>query len=137
MSGGVGQDLVVGQSGNDSLRGGEGRDRIIGGAGVDEMSDWEDTDVRDVFVFSPGETGIGAGNRDIIRGFDSGIDQIDLRGFGDLSLGFGATFSADGTGEIIFDTHILRIDVNGDGAVDAEIELSYVNALSLSDFILA
>ena len=101
------------------------------------MADWEETDVRDIFVFTAGDTGVGADNRDVVLGFDSGIDQLDLIGFGPLSLGFGASFSGAGSGEIVFDDHIVRIDVNGNGVADAEIELRHVNALSLSDFILA
>ena len=136
MRGDEGADVLYGGLGNDSLRGGEGFDRLFGGVGTDLLRDWEETEVRDVFVFNIGHTGVGEGNRDIVEGFTSGIDQIDLRGFGGLTLQFGSAFSGSGTTEVLFDDGLVRIDQDGDGTADAEIELRWINALAQDDFLL-
>ncbi|MCG7977901.1 MAG: RTX toxin, partial [Candidatus Thiodiazotropha endolucinida] len=38
VSGGLGDDYVYGEAGNDTLTGGDGRDRLYGGAGTDSLS---------------------------------------------------------------------------------------------------
>lgn len=60
LSGSTGDDILRGGRGNDTLDGGEGDDLLIGGRGAD------------TFVF-----GENSGN-DVIRKFESGMDQIDL-----------------------------------------------------------
>lgn len=136
LHGGDDDDRLFGGSGNDTLKGGEGRDHIVGGSGVDELADYEEIDVTDTFVFDQGDTGVGEGNRDIIRGFNSGIDQIDLTDYDGLALQFGATFAGNGSGAIVFTGNLVRIDADGDGVADAEIQLAGVSAVQVSDFIL-
>lgn len=78
-----GNDLLLGGAGNDTLSGGAGNDTLIGGAG----NEWLVGDAgMDHFVF---RAGFG---RDVIAGFEQGMDRIDfsghvgLRGFSDLRL---------------------------------------------------
>lgn len=57
---------IKGNAASNDFRGGAGVDTLTGGAGADK------------FVWAAGETGVGAGNRDIITDFVSGVDKIDL-----------------------------------------------------------
>ncbi len=136
LRGNDGRDKLIGGAGRDELIGGEGRDIYIGGAGADEMFDWEDTDSRDIFLFREGDSGVVAGQVDVIAGFDSGVDKIHLKSYGGLEFIEGDTFSGGGAGEVLFDGDYVRIDADGDGAVDSVIEVKWVNELSQSDFIL-
>ncbi|MFQ6552821.1 calcium-binding protein [Aestuariibius insulae] len=135
LSGGDGNDILTGGTGNDTITGGNGRDIITGGRGADILQDWEDTGARDIFTFASGDTGTTNATRDVIKGFDSGIDKIDLTDFGGLAYQEEA-FSANGSGEVRFDGDYVLIDENGDGRVDAEIEVMWVNTLSENDFML-
>jgi Ca2+-binding RTX toxin-like protein len=60
------RNSIKGNAGNNDIRGGAGVDTLTGGAGSDK------------FVWGDRETGVGAGNRDIITDFVSGVDKIDL-----------------------------------------------------------
>lgn len=68
---GIGNDVGVGGDGTDVIRGGRGEDRLVGGTGDDFLVGGRDADV---FVFNTGD-----GN-DVILGFQTGIDKIDLSG---------------------------------------------------------
>ena len=136
ISGGDGGDVLRGEDGNDELIGGNGRDIFIGGAGADRLLDWEDTDSSDIFQFRVGDSGVVAGQIDVIEGFDSGIDKIHLKAFDGLAFIEGETFTAGGVGQVLFDGDFVQIDANGDGVVDEMIEIKWVNELVESDFIL-
>ena len=66
LYGGIGDDHIEGNAGNDLLRGGPDDDRLIGGAG------------DDTYFFTPG------GGDDVIDGFGTGADKIDLTAFEDI-----------------------------------------------------
>lgn len=100
------------------------------------MLDWEDTDAADVFIFRTGDTGVGTAARDEVRGFTSGIDKIDLRGFGDLTFQADGSFAGGGQGSVLFADRTVHIDADGNGTVDAEILLTWVNEVVQDDFIL-
>lgn len=74
LDGGPGNDRLMGGAGNDRLRGGMGDDRLAGDIGSDSMSGG---DGRDAFILRKGET---AG--DVVLDFESGLDKLELRGFG-------------------------------------------------------
>ena len=88
--GNIGDDILRGGSGDDMLKGGAGADRVFAGNGDDILSGDGGNDLlaggagADVFVF-----GLESG-RDIIRDFQSGLDDIDLSGrgveFDDLTI---------------------------------------------------
>jgi Ca2+-binding RTX toxin-like protein len=143
--GGNGKDELWGQNGNDSVRGdagddliggGNGRDFMVGGAGKDRLVDWEDWDAADIFAFFTGDSGMTEATRDVIEGFDSGIDRIDLRGYGDLTWQSAATFSGGGSAEVRFDGDYVLIDADGNGSAEESIELKWVDIVFSSDFIL-
>jgi Ca2+-binding RTX toxin-like protein len=90
LSGGTGNDLVFGGGGDDRLGGGTGDDTLAGGVGVDTLIGGEGADV---FLFGralePGtaapaaslDSGVGRGNRDIVRDFVQGEDRLDLSAY--------------------------------------------------------
>ena len=61
-------DAIFGFDGNDELFGFDGDDIIVGGNGADKLTGGKGADT---FVFSDlGDSGIGAGNRDVITDFN-------------------------------------------------------------------
>ncbi|WP_420860726.1 calcium-binding protein [Algirhabdus cladophorae] len=136
LKGEDGDDLLYGSSGNDTLTGGEGADIYVGGSGADMMYDWEDVDAADIFVFASGDSGTSEGTRDIIKGFNSGVDKIDLTAFEDISFIAADLFNANGGAEARFRNDILQVDENGDGVADLEVEIYWIDALTTADVLL-
>ncbi len=153
VNGGTGADLLFGFNGNDELDGGAGVDRMTGGAGFDD------------FNFSAGDTGVGAGNRDIILDFlgGGGAEDIDLSAIdanttvnGNQTFNFIGTaafsdptaganlaagqvryqlFDSDGNGSL--DSTLVQGNFNNDLGADFEIVLQgYTSPLAGGDFIL-
>ena len=125
------------------LTGGLGRDTLTGDAG------------SDVFDFNAlNESAVGAGNRDVITDFQSGLDDIDLTGIdantgrsGDQGFRFIGTKGFSGkAGELHYQTFdqagtanditVVSGDINGDRVADFEIEIAGIVQLSSSDFLL-
>lgn len=79
--GGDGNDRIFGRKGDDTLKGGEGDDHIYGGRGNDIISGGAGHDRmsggkgHDTFDFDKGD------GRDVIYGFKSGQDKVDLSDF--------------------------------------------------------
>jgi serralysin len=91
---------LEGRGGNDVLNGFEGADTLVGGAG------------SDLFVLSIVESG------DKVIDFQTGADDIDLRGTGiDMTWIGGAAFSGV-AGQVRFASDVLSVDLNGDGVAD-------------------
>lgn len=117
LVGGGGQDVVIGGAGADIMYGGGRSFYIPAGAGVSNGERYNHVSyygdgLADRFVFNPGDTGVGAGNRDIVRGFEVGIDKIDLRGFGeDLHYSY----------SVVADKVLINIDADANGKVDHQI----------------
>jgi Ca2+-binding RTX toxin-like protein len=153
FSGTAGADLLFGFNGNDNLTGGAGADRLTGGAGFDD------------FIFAAGDTGVGAGNRDIILDFlgGGGNEDIDLSAIdanttvaGNQAFNFIGTaafsdptagptlaagqvhyqlFDSDGNGTL--DSTLIQGNFNNDLAPDFEIVLQgFTGPLTAGDFIL-
>ncbi|WP_323771957.1 M10 family metallopeptidase C-terminal domain-containing protein [Antarctobacter sp.] len=131
LDGGDGTDVIRGVIGNDTLSGGPGLDYLYGVAG------------SDIFVFgSIVEAGIGA-LRDQIMDFVSGVDLIDVSAMASAAFGFrgAAAFASTGNAELrLYETPsgstIVQLDVDGTGAIDAEIRVGGVVGLAASDFVL-
>ena len=125
--GNEGADFLYGEDGNDTLIGGGGNDYIVGGAGNDVLNGKSGNDEMfgeggaDIFVF---EAGTG---RDLIRDFQTGIDKIDL-------TGFGLTSYADVQAHMLQNKHATVIDL---GHGDVLVVQGVFNAdFSPSDFII-
>ncbi len=149
LEGGGVSDRLYGRGGNDTLNGGAGVDALYGNLGVDEMTGGPGASTTDRFIyFNMIETGVGAGNRDIITDFQTGIDRIEIRRFdADTTQGGrqGFNFIADAAfsntaGELRFEqtggNTIVQGDVNGDGLADFEIELTGTMTLVEGDFLI-
>lgn len=126
---------------NDSLDGGAGNDSLTGGMGTDTMTGG---DGDDMFIFNlPEDSGMGAGNRDIITDFNNTAqnDRIDLSALGALiSQGSGGAAALIGTvaqfsWEQSGGNTIISIDSDGDNAADMEIELTGLHTLADADFV--
>lgn len=147
ISGGDDDDILVGGIGDDMLSGGAGADDLTGGDNVDTLTGGGNDDATDIFRFDNDDSGIGAGNRDIITDFeDAGIaggDTIDLFSgeVGDGTGSFVGTGSFTNTAlEVRYATvgsdAIVEVDVDGDGTADFQIEVQNVSSLTDSDFDL-
>ena len=141
-----GNDLLTGKATNDTLSALAGDDTLIGGAGTDKLTGGLGADT---FKFNNlSDSGITAKTRDTITDFKSTQnDKIDLSGIdansvlaGDQAFTFinNATFSADATGQLRFDskTGILYGSTNADTNAEFSIVLSGVKSLTIGDFIL-
>lgn len=148
LQGGAGDDTLRGGTGADTIQGQDGRDRIVGGVGVDRLTGDATTHVADRFVFeSIHDSGVGAGQRDVITDFDT-YDFIDLSLIdadvgtpGQQHLVFVGTSAFSRAGqvraEVIRGGTIVEADVNGDGIADLQIELANVTRIiAASQFIL-
>ncbi|KQV42699.1 M10 family metallopeptidase C-terminal domain-containing protein [Rhizobium sp. Root1212] len=167
LAGGKTDDYLDGMGGNDIIKGGDGKDILLGGAGVDTLTGGAGADIfvfRSIGDSAEGISGYvnnvtlgvqsGAGKRDIITDFTSGLDKIDLSPIdantkmaSDQAFVWrgNANFSGK-AGELIFrhfneagtamDKTIVYGDVNADGQADFQIEISGLSALRASDFIL-
>ena len=134
LAGGAGNDVIFGSTGNNTIWGGLGNDTIHGGTGKDVMNGGPGADT---FVFaSAAHIGIGLG-RDVISGFQSGVDQIDLRA---LNTTFNGTAGVLGGGQASFfyfaASGLLIGDQNGNGAADWVLELAGAPTVTAGDFLL-
>jgi Ca2+-binding RTX toxin-like protein len=98
--GGSGNDSITGTAAANALTGGAGNDTLTGGRGQDTLTGGLGADVFDYNSATPifttlGDSGVGAGNRDIITDFESGVDKLDFSGI-DANAGSGGNqaFSA-------------------------------------------
>ncbi|CUH77119.1 calcium-binding protein [Tropicibacter naphthalenivorans] len=153
--GGEDDDFIHGGDDGDQLRGGDGQDVLIGGDGRDVLIGGDFTGgsypgdgAADVFMFQDvTESAPGGANRDIIRDFEVGLDQIDLSsidavvGTSGSAFGFVGTARFSGTaGELRYFTTtastVVRADVDGDAVADFEVLLNGAMTLSAADFVL-
>lgn len=147
IRGGAGNDRLFGEAGNDTLVGGDGDDVLVGGLGRDVMAGGNGSDD---FVFTAvAEMGTGV-NRDVIRDFRAGIDdiflnQIDANGAaaGNTAFIFLAASGSQFTGragELRWErgggVTLVEGDTDGDGVADFQIELTGNVNLTAGDFVL-
>ena len=134
IDGGDGNDTILGTAFQDEIRGGRGADTLTGGSGA----------VRDVFKWtSIDEAGVGAGRRDTVTDFQTGIDKLDLSMIDANSILPGnqafifTTSSTFGLAPQMarFSGGSLFLNIDGGGS-DAEIRLTGVTNLTARDIIL-
>jgi Ca2+-binding RTX toxin-like protein len=96
LTGGNGNDGLLGSAGADTLTGDAGDDRLIGGIGADKLYGGAGADV---FVFAKGD------GKDLIGGFEKGMDLIEMTGLSFADLSFGVSGSSlnigYGAGDVI------------------------------------
>lgn len=137
LTGDFRSNALSGGGGNDMLGGAAGADILKGGAGADRFA-----------YAAIGDSTVGAAGRDIIADFAMG-DRIDLSAIdADGNAGNGNTEFVFGTGAFTGQAGEVRVvnygggrqgvylDVNGDTAVDAIIEVYAAHGLTVEDFVL-
>ncbi len=148
LVGGTGNDRLIGGAGNDTLIGGTGNDRLIGGGGADTLIGGAGKDIMkggagaDVFVFND-ISDSNSGEIDRIKGFQTGIDTVDLADIvaGELTFIAGADFTGTGTAELRYftnarDNTFLLADIEGDGTIDFKVFFKGAIDFTADDFIL-
>jgi serralysin len=152
-TGGSGSDVITGNNvanrltgglGNDRLTGNAGADRLDGGRGVDNMNGGAGKDLFDFNKVT--DTGTALAKSDVISGFVSGADRIDLSTIdantalaGNQAFTFiGAeSFSAaDATGQVRFQNGVLYGSTDADTAVEFMVRLTGVATLTAADLLL-
>jgi Ca2+-binding RTX toxin-like protein len=144
LSGGAGNDLLVARVGNDVLNGGSGHDRLIGSTGADTLTGGSG---EDTFIFER-VTDSTRTQTDRITDFNRAYDIIDLKAIdANTESGGNQTFKWIGTekfhgkaGELRYftsgDRTVIAGDVDGDKAIDFQINLDRAMSLTALDFIL-
>ncbi|MCY1221844.1 RTX calcium-binding nonapeptide repeat (4 copies) [compost metagenome] len=141
FTGGADNEAIQGSAGNDTLNGGGGNDTLTGGLGKDTLIGGDGNDVYDFNAVA--ESPAGA-NRDVVSGFMSGADTLDLSGIDAISGNANAddAFSYLGdaaftnlAGQLRFDvaTQTLQADIDGNGGADFEVQLAGVGVAPLPD----
>ena len=136
-------DTMNGAAGDDTLRGNAGNDVIYGGAGADAL--WGGAD-NDTFVFKSTAESTTGGVFDTIRDWNDG-DIIDLSAIdantttgGNQAFSFIGSAGFSGAGQLrVTDNGVntfVRADVDGDGVVDFQVQLTGVHTLTDASFIL-
>lgn len=130
ISGYLGNDWLKGGDGNDKLNGGDGNDTLEGGAGADKLVGGVGADV---YKFSD-LTDSAVGAVDVIKGFEVGVDKIDLTGLG--YVGISSHQAADGFLRITYSSSSDRTYIRDDHS-DFEVALQgdYRSTISHDDFI--
>ena len=139
-----GNDRLRGMDGNDVLRGGSGDDTIDGMTGIDELTGGAGADR---FFFSDhDDSGVGAGNRDVIKGFQQGQDKIyvgfdaiaSTLAFEDFVFIGTDAFTTGVAGEARFSVSngvtVISFRTTTAGNADFQIELDSPVLLAASDF---
>lgn len=146
--GGDGTDQIRGGNLADTIDGGLGSDKIMGLAGADQLSGGAGAD-QFRYLFA-GDSGVGAGNRDVILDFTAGEDKLDFRALdadpvtpGRQALSFvgSGAFSATGAAEVRYEAAgadlLVQVDLDGNGTTDMEMLLQGSGAQTLAgtDFL--
>ncbi|MEO0840561.1 MAG: calcium-binding protein [Cyanobacteria bacterium J06643_5] len=133
LSGGSGNDNILGGLGNDFLQGNEGEDILEGGAGIDTLTGGKDSDILlggdgdDVYISKIDESG-----GDIIQD-SSGNDVIKLMNADDTEVAISLTQPALETIGISRMDDSLVIDINANGVLDAEQDLTVADFFNQSN----
>jgi Ca2+-binding RTX toxin-like protein len=152
LNGRDGEDFLGGGGGNDTLDGGTGYDTLWGDQGADNLWGGADRDVSaywydfDRFLFNAGDTGVGAGNRDIIHDFQHGADAIvldfmdgaqDVPGNQAFSFVGTAAFTAEAQVRQTYESGntVIQGNTDQDTAPEFEIQLRGLHTMTSSDFV--
>ncbi|MCD6077267.1 MAG: putative Serralysin precursor [Ramlibacter sp.] len=152
-TGGSGSDVITGNDvanrlagglGNDRLTGNAGADRLDGGRGVDNMNGGAGKDLFDFNKVT--DTGTMLAKSDVISGFVSGMDRIDLSTIdantalaGNQAftfIGAEAFSAANATGQVRFHNGVLYGSTDADTAVEFMVRLTGVATLTAADLLL-
>ena len=149
LVGNAGANILTGRGGNDQINGNGGDDTLIGNTGVDTLVGGAGADT---FVYtSVADSRAGPSQRDVINGFEHGVDQIDLRAIDANTTTFGVDDSFTFIGITSFtgaagqlrvqglgaaNAIIVEADINGDAAADLQIFVNLTTFMNPADFLL-
>ena len=153
ITGNSARNTLLGASGNDALNGGGNNDVLIGGLGKDALTGGAGNDRLDFNTVA--EIGRGT-TRDVVAGFQPGLDDIDLASIDATGPAVpGHTFSflavkgaafTGAAGQLRWfqqnpagtanDKTIIEGDINGNGVAEFQIELAGLKNLTAGDFVL-
>ncbi len=139
LRGNAGDNLLAGLGGGDDLNGGGGNDTLIGGAGADVFVPGEGQDL--IRYLDLTDSAVSA--RDVIYGFASGEDRLDLAAIGAAIDGWGSERFVTGgsftaSHQVAWDAagRFLRIEADGDLAtVEMAIVFSAGTTILESDIV--
>ena len=138
-------DIIKTAGGADIVSSGAGQDQITGGAGLDTLSGGADADR---FIYDSVQDSLaGASNRDVISGFEVGLDKIDVDSIDANSLLGGRQDFQLATGIAPLQAGQFRIAQSGSDTilsfatdnilgVDMQIVLANVSGVTIADLIL-
>ena len=141
IAGNASNNTLSGLGGNDALNGGDGNDILIGGAGLDNLTGGANADI---YRYTATLADSNGATRDVINGFVSGTDDVDLSLI-DANAGAGgnqaftfigaAAFSA--AGQVRYAGGILEANVGGanGNAADFQIQLAGAPTFVAGDLI--
>ncbi len=138
IMGGGGNDTLYGDAGIDGLRGGNGNDYLIGGAATDVLIGDLGSDTLnggtsgDAFVYlKASDSGALAGQSDVIRGFQAGLDEIDFTTIG------GLTYGGSGVGTVHAVQNgtntVVLVNLTADPGYEMKVVLANFTASTLTD----
>jgi serralysin len=143
-------DTLYGGTDNDVLNGGAGRDSLFGGAGDDQFFSGADADTvfggagANVLFFSTAANGGNGTQRDVIRDFQTRVDDIDLSFIdaktavaGNQAFTFIGAGAFTAAGQVRYVGGVLSGDVGGTLAADFQITLTGAPVLVVGDLILS
>jgi Ca2+-binding RTX toxin-like protein len=153
LQGGLGGDTLNGDSDSDILWGGQSADRLFGGDGEDMLVGGGGTDTLyggtdvDTFVFRVLSDSRAGATRDIISGFEAGLDLVDLKGVDANSvvtgnqafafIGTAAFGNVAGQLRLVSGVNsVLQGDLNGDGVADFEVQFNVLTTINVNDLLL-
>jgi Ca2+-binding RTX toxin-like protein len=126
LDGGDGNNTLNGGEGNDTLFATRGRDTLNGGAGSDTLSAGPGADV---FVFDQ-QALIGT---DTIKGFENGIDKIDV-----IALGVTRYLAGGDPGTVYSNANgVLQVYADDRSHITIAVAGIASNVFDASDFLLA
>jgi len=142
INGSIHGDTITAGAGDDMITLGNGNNTVVGGAGADTITAGSGVDIFQYGAVSESNNS----TRDIINGFATGQDKIDISGLtmGSFNfLGLGGSLTGDSTNteaNVVADsTHwLLQIDINADGLIDGNdvvIQLD-TSSIAAGDFVL-
>lgn len=151
LGGDTGDDRLYGDDGNDDLSGWSGNDTLYGGGGQDDLYG---NSGNDIFVFLDITDSAVGDSRDVIHGWDVGVDKIDLAAIdanvdedGHQAFTFMGTASSPGPGQMTliegdYGRTIVQLSTDADPGPESEIAIDdgysvQASSYTAADFILS
>ena len=125
IKGGFGNDFLSGGDDNDTRGGQEGSDTLVGGAGNDILDGGAGKDLYLYLASALGTDDLVAGTKDLVKASKGDKIGFTIDAWDKFGLTNGAlSKNIDNLNTLAFNTRQIQIDVNGDGAFSADLDMS-------------